>query len=107
MKIQLNSTERKDLKNIASEAIEKGAESCGVFGSSIKGTRKVGSDIDIFINDPNASYFGDVDFVEGNRSGSLFHVFHKRPGTRDGKSRFEEIQNTAEKEGKILFRKER
>lgn len=78
----------------------------GVFGSILKPKgRNPSSDIDIVINDPEAPAFGEIEYEQGEKSGTWLHIFKKKPGLTGGKSRQEEILDTAETEGKKLFGK--
>jgi predicted nucleotidyltransferase len=100
-----NEDEFSDLLKLMKTARENGAKSAGVFGSALSKERESDSDIDVFINSLEHPYLGEVDYQVGEKSGTLFHIFKKRPGIRNGNSRFEEIQNEAETKGKKLFGK--
>ena len=102
----LNPEEAADVKAVLKKAKQGGAVSGGVFGSILKPkARKDTSDIDVFINDPQASVFGEVESQQGEKSGTWLHIFKKKPGLTGGKIRREEILDTAETEGKKLFGK--
>lgn len=92
-----------DLRDLLTKAKRSGATSGGVFGSRVNGSWVEGSDVDVVINDSTAPLFGDITHEEGERSGTRFHVFRKKPGFSTGKSRYEEILNTAETEQRKLF----
>ena len=98
-----NTKEITDLKALLESERQNGAISGGVFGSVINGKRTEVSDIDVFVNHPSAPYSGEVDYQVGTESGTLFHIFKKRPGLRGGKSTFEVIQDKAETTGRKLF----
>jgi len=95
-----------DVRNVLKKAKQAGAVSGGVFGSILKPkARKATSDIDVFIDDPQAPIFGEIESEQGEKSGTWLHIFKKKPGLTGGKSRREEILDTAETEGKKLFGK--
>ncbi|MBI2309628.1 hypothetical protein HYU89_01900 [Candidatus Collierbacteria bacterium] len=96
--------EATDVRNELKKAKKQGAVSGGVFGSILKpGGRKPNSDIDIVINDHKAPYFGEIEQKKGKKSGTWLHIFRKKPGMTEGKSRYEEILDEAEIEGRKLF----
>lgn len=98
-----NAQEAADLRQTLEEAKGKGATSGGVFGSVLRPDgRHEGSDIDVLIEDPNASCFGEIDHVEGEQSKSWFHIFRKKPGVVDG-GRSADILNKAARETRRLF----
>jgi len=102
----LKPEEAADVRHVLKKAKQAGAVSGGVFGSILKPkARKPTSDIDIVINDPQAPVFGEIESEQGEKSGTWLHIFKKKPGFTGGKSRREEILNTAETEGKKLFGK--
>ncbi len=100
----MSDEEAVDLKNALKKAKVSGATKGGVFGSILEPfKRKPGSDIDILIEDPKAPVFGEIEHIEGDKSGSWFHIFRKRPGKVEGNSRRAEILNEAEEKAKKLF----
>jgi len=102
----LKPEEAADVRTVLKKAKQAGAVSGGVFGSILKPKgRKDISDIDVFINDPEAPVFGEIESEKGQKSGTWLHIFKKKPGLTGGKSRREEILDTAETEGKKLFGK--
>jgi hypothetical protein len=98
-----SSKEAADVKEALQKERSNGAISGGIFGGRLGGEWDEDSDIDVYVNDPKAPYYGDVEFVTGKKSGSIIHVFRKRPGHRGGDSRYEEIQDEAESTGRRLF----
>lgn len=102
----LKSEEAADVRTVLKKAKQAGAISGGVFGSILNPkARKTTSDIDVFINDPEAPVFGEIESEQGEKSGTWLHILKKKPGLTGGKSRREEILDTAETEGKKLFGK--
>lgn len=94
-----------DVRSELKRAKKGGAESGGVFGSILKGTRRPNSDIDIVINDPKAPHYGEIEHKQGEKSGTWLHIFRKKPGISGGKSKHEQVLDEAEKAHRKLFKK--